>query len=213
MDRAAKLFSKWQGWINKELLREFQDLVMFRRIAEGSAASLQPFVGTEPEWDDLVIWMAVNYVANAASSIRRLVDSRTDVISLRRLLSDVKANVAVLTPANLLKHRGNLGPWQPPGEISQALDADLQLLDSSSKSIRGFANKMVAHSAVDAHKIALPTYKTLYGTMDDLHRIYRRWSFFIAGMTCQVDHPNPNDLIEMDPPDYEAQFSKMWNAL
>jgi hypothetical protein len=213
MDEAEMLFTKWQGWIKQELLRDFQDLVIFKHIADGFSASLQPYNGTEPEWGDLVTWMAVNYVANTASSIRRLVDRRPDVISLHRLLTDVKQHAAVLTPQNLSKHRGNIGPWQPSGGVLQALDDDLRLLAASSDAIRVFVNKMVAHSAVDAHKIALPTYESLYGTMQELHRIYRRWALFLAGMGCQTDDPNPDDLIPMDPPDYESQFARMWKAL
>jgi hypothetical protein len=32
-------------------------------------------------------------------------------------------------------------------------------------------------------------------------------------MHCQIDNPNPLELLPDDPPDYRAQFIKMWNSL
>lgn len=213
MDNTAELFSKWQGWINKDLLRQFQNLIIFKHIADGFETSLKPLAGAEAEWADLVFWMSVNYFANAASAIRRLNDHRLDTISLHRLLKDVKKHAAVVTPENLSAYRGNIGPVDRNISVEAALDEDLLLLSSSSESIRIFVNKMVAHHADDGHKITVPTYGEIKDAIRIFHAIYRKWALLLAGMSCQIENPNPLDLLEMDPPDYNAQFMKMWKSL
>jgi hypothetical protein len=213
VDNTAKLFSKWQGWINTELLRQFQEIIVFKRIADGFAASLKPLAGTEAEWGDLVLWMSVNYFASAASAIRRLDDRRTDTISLRRLLEDVKKHAAVVTQENLSAYRGEMKPGEPSISVQEALTYDLRLLSTSGKSIHKFVDKMIAHHADDAHKITVPTYQELNVAIHTFHCIYRKWALVLAGMNCQIKDPNPNDLLPMDSPDYKARFTKMWNAL
>lgn len=201
MSDTATLFSKWQSWIDYDLLREIQDLIIFKHIADAFAASLKPFAGKEVDWSDLVLWMSVNYVANTASAIRRLLDQDRNSISLYRLLEDVKNHAALLTPENLSTYRGDIGPWQPPGGIEHALDSDLQLLSTKPQSIRSFVNKTIAHTDRHAHKITPPTYGDFNDAIHMLHRIYRTWALVVAGRGCQGDNPNPNDLLPMDPPD------------
>lgn len=213
MDNAAELFAKWKAWIDNELLREFQNLFIFKYIAKGFQESLQPWVGKETDYTDLVEWMSINYIANATTTIRRLGDKANDVISLHRLLADLKKHVDVVTPENLATYRGNIGPWTPSGTIEETLAEDLRLIVESEESIRKFVNKMIAHASVDAHTITPPTYGQFNDTALTFHRIYRRWALLIAGRSCQPDDPNPNDLLGMPPPDYAAQFTTMWKSL
>ena len=58
---------------------------------------------------------------------------------------------------------------------------------------------------------ALP--RAEYAPASTIHGVYRKWALFLAGMGCQIDDPNPNDLLPSDPPDYESQFAKMWSSL
>lgn len=213
MDNAAELFRKWQGWINYDLLRSFQDIFIFNHIADGFNESLKPLTGTTPEWSDLVMWMSVNYIGNFALAIRRLGDHGKDTISLYRLLADVKKHAAVVTPENLAAYRGNIGPREPVENVEATLDSDMRSLVTSGDAIRMFVNKMVAHAAEDAHTITPPTYGQFNDAVRVFHGIYRKWALFLAGMSCQIDDPNPNDLLPSDPPEYASQFAKMWRSL
>jgi hypothetical protein len=213
VDDTAKLFAKWKHWIDNELLRDFQNLFIFKYIANGFQQSLQPWVDKETDFTDLVMWISINYIANAATAIRRLGDKGDDVISLYKLLSDIKQHVDVVTPENLATYRGNIGPWTPNGTIEETLAEDLRLIVDSEESIRKFVNKMIAHASVDAHKITPPTYGQFNDTMLTFHRIYRRCALLIAGRSCQPDEPNPDDLLGMASPDYAAQFTTMWNSV
>jgi hypothetical protein len=159
------------------------------------------------------MWMSVNYIGNSALAIRRLVDHSPDTISLYRLLADVKSHAAVVTPANLTAYRCNIGSREPVENVEATLDSDMRLLDTSGDSIRKFVNKMVAHAAEDAHRITPPTYGEFDNAIHVFHGIYRKWAFFLAGMGCQIDDPNPDDLLPSDPPDYTSQFVKMWSSL
>ncbi|HZW91577.1 MAG TPA: hypothetical protein VFF64_01270 [Candidatus Eremiobacteraceae bacterium] len=213
MNTAAKLFSKWQDWIKNDLLRQFQNLIINQHIAAEFEASLKPFVGREVEWGDLVLWMSVNHIANTGSAIRRLNDSARDTISLRRLLEDVRKHAAVVTQENLSTYRGDIGPGESNVNVEEALDSDLRLLSTSGEPIRKFVNKMIAHNADDAHKITLPTSEEFKNAVHSFHTVYRKWALRLAGMNCQPEDPNPNDLLPMDLPDYRTQFTKMWNSL
>ena len=213
MDDAAILFAKWKQWIDNELLREFQNLFIFKFIAKGFQDSLQPWIGEETDFTDLVEWMSMNYIANATTTIRRLGDKANDVISLHRLLSDIQKHIDVLTPENLATYRGNIGPWTPSGTIAETLDEDLRLIVESENAIRLFVNKFIAHTAVDAHTITPPTYGQFNDTVLTFHRIYRKWALLIAGRPCQPDDPNPIDLFGKPPMNYDAQFTTIWKAL
>jgi hypothetical protein len=150
--RAERLFGTWRDWIENDLQSQFQKIFQLKSIGDAFEATLQPFAETEPEWAELVEWMAINYVGNMASAIRRLADKRTDVISLRRLLEDAKQNAAVITPDNLLKYRGPIAPAGEPvrGSVEEALASDLKSLNTNGECITEFVNKMVAHHGIDA---------------------------------------------------------------
>ena len=213
--RTERLFNKWRDWIKNDLLSQFQKIFHLKSIGDAFEATLQPFAGTEPEWCELVEWMAINYVGNMASAIRRLADKRSDVISLRRLLEDAKQNAALITPDNLSKYRGPIGPAGEPvrGSVEWALASDLKSLTTHGESITEFVNKMVAHHGIDAHKIAVPTYGDFRNAIDIFHRIYRKWALFLAGMPCQIDNPNPLELLPDDPPDYGRSSSRCGTPL
>jgi hypothetical protein len=215
MDITAELFSKWQGWIQKDLLRQFQNIFILKSVADGFEASLQPYVGTAPEWSDLVEWMSVNYIGNTASAIRRLDDHRQDTISLRRLLEDLKKHADVITPDNLAKYCKFEWPPGMPAKmtVEEAVAYDLDLLTEHGGCIRRFVNKMVAHHADDAHKITIPTYGDFRNAMHIFHCVYRKWALLLAGMGCQLENPNPYDLLPNDPPDYKEYFAKMWDSV
>ena len=118
------------------------NLFIFKHIADGFNESLQPLVGKETDFTDLVVWMSVNYVSNAVTAIRRLGDGSNDVISLHRLLDDVRKHSDVVTPENLSKYRGDIGPWKPKGSIAESCStktsvcsapAEIPLASSSTK--------------------------------------------------------------------------------
>jgi AbiU2 len=177
---------------------------------------LQPVLGKDTDWGDLVLWMSVNHIAFTATAIRRLADKDKNSISLYRLLEDVRIHVDIVTADNLSKHVKNWQDIGPPGllsHVAEMAEVDLKLLVSSGDAVRLFVNKMIAHADINAHKITPPTYDEINETFLDFHRIYRKWALALAAVSCQTHDPNPADLVEMDLPDYTAQFTTMWQAL
>jgi hypothetical protein len=216
MDQTAALFEKWQGWLKNDLLQQFQDLIIDQMIADALRKSLGPFAGQE-EGADIVLWIARGHIANICLAIRRLNDKDKQSISLRRLLENLKANAFMLTEDNLVKFRG--GELCPSGEettqanIESDLTFDIDMLKKYGDKVHEFADKYLAHHDKNAHKIELPTWGDIREAVRCYHYLYRKWGLIVAGMSCQLDDPNPLDLLPSDVEDYEEQFKQMWRAL
>jgi AbiU2 len=213
MDSIEQLFRKWQGWLNGDLLWQVQNLIVDRHFAKGFQQSLKPYGGREVPWADLVFWMSRNHIANMGTAIRRLGDTGKDVVSLHRLLEDVKRHADVVTIENLHRYRGEIRFEVGVMDVAKALDDDLKVVKEKGEKIKVFVNKNIAHNVENSTKVVQPTYGEFEEAVNAYHWIYRKWALLLAGSNCQIDNPNPNDLLPMDLPDYTEDFEKMWRAL
>jgi hypothetical protein len=234
MSDTDSLFQKWKGWVEGDLRYQFENLIHSHRIAEEFNESLKPFTGQEAG-ADLVMWMLTNYVVSICLAIRRLDDRGKRSISLRTLLDDLRDHADVLTEDNLERHHGGrIAPCltaeeilyyrqdepsslgESPSEtlsVESALDYDLALLGKFGDTIRLFVNKFLAHHDANAHHISLPTYGEVEDAINCFHFLYRKWGLILAGISCQLDNPNPLDLLPMAPRDHKGEFTRMWRAL
>jgi hypothetical protein len=214
MDQAEQMFAKWRDWV-KSLLRSFQDVIIFRQIANGFEASMKSYEGQSPYWNNIVGWIAINYAANMASSIRRLSDTDKQALSLRGLLESMKKNAFLITPENCAKYCKHVRIEGPPDKIIvEALDCDIELIRIHTKSVHDFVDKYIAHYDLKCHTIRLPSHHEFDVAIDTLHKVYRKWAWFLADdMPCNIENPDPNELLPEDVPDFEPQFTLMWKAL
>ncbi len=200
MDQAGRLFQKWQGSIKHELLTEFQWLLRNQRIFNAYLESLNPFVG-QIEASEIAEWMGLNYYAAMCVAIRRLDDADKRSISLRVLLANLKANLAVLTEENLARHNPTFrasGKKQDNSAkaLAEVLTKEIALLDRFGVDIKVYVNKMVAHldSAIP-RTVAIPNLDTVDRAIFSYHAIFRKYAFLIAGIPCNFENPNPLDIL------------------
>ena len=213
MDRVEQLFRKWQGWLKGDLLLQVQNLIRDRHVANGFRQSLSPYGGREVSWADLVCWMSKNHITSMGTAIRRLADAAQDVVSLRRLLEDVKDHADVVTVENLRRYRGEIRFEKEVVNVADAVDDDIAVVKEKGEKIKKFVDKHIAHHVEKTAKVVQPSYQEFEEAVNAYHRIYRKWALLLAGLNCQISDPNPNDLLPMDLPDYDEDFAKMWRAL
>ena len=211
-------FLRWCRWLEEDLLHQIEDLLLDSHIFDAYRESVQPYVG-QTRGGEIAEWIARNYSASACSAIRRLGDEDTRSVSLRRLFEEMKLYSHILTRSNFdafvcemnrtLDQIAGDGVDKVPVSM---IDSDLKSLHKESKRLNSFVNKFIAHSDSDRHKIKQPTYSELDNAIAVIHKLYRKYALLLAGMSCQLDDPNPADLIPGDYEDHKSRFERLWKG-
>jgi len=143
-------------------------------------------------------WITTNYAAAQSLAIRRQIDKRSDIISLRRLLKELEAQPEVITWDRFL--RVNCGGseriaaqmWPPLADPSGAhLDArvvraDLDELLTTAATVERFASKRLAHWDVDEWTTPV-TYGELHDCVDTVGKMLETYSGLLTGTTEGAD--------------------------
>lgn len=87
------------------------------------------------------------YVANQILAIRRLLDTRKDVFSLRRLLDDIEANRGLITRENFVAYDGK--PYDPEGWRSLPLSPLGQIWGIDAPEFFRFLRAKIRHEMFD----------------------------------------------------------------
>lgn len=143
-------------------------------------------------------WTSRLWASSMAVGIRRLSDTRSDVVSLARLIKDVEKHPGVLTrdhhrglyrasylnQAHLLRMADEsydtlLGHGQDE-LTSSAISEDLIELTASARSVRHHVNKYVAHTD-DQVGPTTTTYADLDHALDGAWKLYHRYSLLVTG--------------------------------
>jgi len=147
----------WRRWIIR-IKAEVGDLLGRREIFVGVRAMLErnPEIGKP---DGFLRWTLSNYVEAITVGIRRLCDTRDDVVSLSRLLRQILEAPEALTlrsyellyPAHVREHaRGafeGLAGRRGLTLSSRKVRGDLRRLENVAAKIQRYVNKRVAHAA------------------------------------------------------------------
>jgi AbiU2 len=213
MAEITALFEKWKGWIKNDLQFQVQYLILDQRIFDAFNEAMKVLKGQE-KGGEIAQWIGRCHFASVCLAIRRLGDKGSRTISLRRLLSDIAANVELMdedtltffTPIRLIPPTAKL-------TIKRALEDDLKALTTHGESITHFVDKMVAHYEANVSGSVVPPLEKLKGAIDCYQWTYRKWAHIIVGMAWQADNPNPLDILPPDDDDYKEQFLRMFGAL
>jgi len=211
-------FQQWRRWLEEDLLHQIEDILLDRRIFDAFRESVQPYV-EQTRGGEIAEWIARNYTASACSAIRRLGDKDTRSVSLRRLFEEMKLYSHILTRSNLdvfvhemgrtLDQIAGDGVDKVPVSV---IDSDLDSLHIECETLNRFVNKFVAHNDAHRHKIKQPTYWELDNAIAVVHKLYRKYALLLAGRSCQLDNPNPADLIPGDYEDHRSCFERLWKG-
>ncbi len=209
-------FLRWRKWLEEDLLHQIEAILLDSLIFDAFRESLQPYVG-QTRGGEIAEWIARNYSASACSAIRRLGDEDTRSVSLRRLFEEMKLYSHILTRSNFAAFVGEMnrtldliaGDGVDKVPLSM-IDLNLKSLHKESERLNSFVNKFIAHSDADRHKIRQPTYSELDNAVAVVHKLYRKYALLLAEKSCQLDNPNPADLIPGDYEDHKSCFERLW---
>lgn len=145
-------------------------------------------------------YLADTYGAAQASAVRRLTDERRDVVSLARLIKDLRRHAPNVTAEWYANHRPeaerrDFRPFQLENteHFDPAIaDADLVKLRSAVARVKGFVDEHVAHQAEEATK-DIPTFREIHEALDSVGEIFRRYHSLLtaAEMPFLVPYPQP----------------------
>jgi len=140
-------------------------------------------------------WMFDNFVVTTAMSVRRLADGRSDVVSLRNLLQELRENPHLFSRDYFVElcSRGNL-----PEEIHQRtydrlvghdmeqlsrrhIGREIAELEEKTRLIRDLANRKFAHSARAGEPEELPTFETLEDCLDFFQELVKKYMVLMRG--------------------------------
>jgi hypothetical protein len=224
----TNIFEQWKKWLDDPqddgrvragLWQTVADMQIDQKVFNDLQGVVNDYLKQIDADDDagaeLVEWMTRNYVANACLAVRRFAESNKQGSSMRQLLDDLVTHHEVLTRGNLLEHgcRSDAtidtlskGIGLDPFPISVIKD-DIQALENTVKSIKTFADKVLAHSDRNAHKFPIPTYDELATAIEFCRDIYEKYALLLAGSSCQLQGPKSSFV---DLPDCRTYFARIW---
>ena len=199
---------KIDNWIRclEIIEKEIYELLMLRYVFW----ELQNIIKTNPKIQTdgyFYEWLGITYSKTTSIGVRRQLDTRSDVITLGRLLSEIQRTPTILSlkrfenfytkdlrnqteedrmfynfekkraEKEFKKFSGKLKTHVDPDCVSQ----DLTLLSKACKPILKYVNKRVAHR--DKKEFTtLPTYNDLNKAIDLLLDVYKKYVLLLRGV-------------------------------
>jgi hypothetical protein len=157
----------------------------------------------------------VNYANAATASVRRQVDQKATRGGLRMLLESILKNPELITKEDYMRPFG--GALKFTGERIWAeryggkdfldpavVQADILLLENTTKKLKDMADKNVAHKDKDAHLYTIQ-YKDLDDAVDLLERLTIKYYSLITSPGAGI-----NSLLATNLSGWENVFSEPW---
>lgn len=209
-------FKKWLRWIN-QIQDDTETILMNKAVHERylEIVKANPEIQTPSDFHE---WTIRNYGSFMVMAIRRELDADFDVVSLRRLLEELKDSPTLLTKAwfrtlysslddkspipesafadgDFERHAGKLEHFDP-----KIAEKDLARLGTLSKNITRFANKKIAHNTKAQ---ATVTFKEINAFVDEFENIVKKYIllFTAAGYS---------SLIPVWQYGWDTVFTKPW---
>lgn len=163
-------------------------------------------------------WTIRNYGSYVVMAIRRQLDNDSDVISLKRLLTELKESPQSLTKdwfRTLYKDTPNNGPISMEAFADSDFEnhagkfehfdpsiaqADLVQLETLGKKITRYANKQIAHRTKAK---ATLTFREINKFLDELESIVKKYILLFTAS----GYPSLTPVFQYD---WEAIFTKVW---
>lgn len=174
-DTEAK-WNEWKKWLKTadddftQIMIRRQMWVRFNKIIDNTPedSPLRRYGGP------FLTWVAGMYVATQSSGVRRHGDTREDVVTLRRILEDMRINYDVVT------------------EFSEAhvsvekIEAEIDRLIEVSGSVTYYTNKRIAH--LDPNELdRVPTFGDLHSSIDQLGSLLQKCHLILHNADLSLD--------------------------
>lgn len=213
------MYRKWSGWLARIEKEQLRDLLINRHVFKQLQECTAPHVGTYRS-AKLFEWMVQNYIAFAATAIRRMIEQpnkKWKSISLRILLEDLAANDTVLTRQRyrtLYKNSialpfadrnfNKIARNKRTSYVTAArIGRDIKEIEAACAPVERLVNKIVAHSEADRRKVGKIKYGQIDLAINLLEATFQRYSRLIHGSVC-------NPLVPLDNLDVRADLKRIW---
>ncbi len=205
---------KWVSWIDGSIKDEVLGIYAQRHVHQSLAKMTQLHGGLPPShfFDYLSTW----YASSQALAVRRQAETSSRVVSLGRLLVEVRDNAERLTRNRFVSHAhdellggelaatfdrrfgGNPGSHVDPALVEQ----DLTALTVAAADVREYVDRHLAHS--DASRLTeLPTFATLNAAIDQLGETFRKYALLLTASSWAT-------LVPVIQYDWLAAFREAW---
>jgi hypothetical protein len=216
---SSSLIRKWRRWLDRIYWEQLAPLLISQHIFHQMNECLEPYIGSE-QGADLARWMTHNYMANAITSIRRMMErprAQWTSISLRILLEDLATNHGVLT---LDRYRrlyrdprvresadqdfAGIVRNKKADHLSRSrIERDFRALEQLCKPAIRRANKVIAHTERDRRRIGRLRFEQVDAAIDALAETFRRYALLLNG---SVSTP----LVPFEAYDVRGEFQAIW---
>lgn len=204
----------WLSWIVR-IYKDASYLVVSKRTYQrtGEIVRGNPAIQSPGHFHD---WLSRNYGLASASGVRRLTDTRSDSVSLKRLLQEMSSNTQLLTKKSFValyqssmrqlgerdfdRLTGGKGNTYFPKAL---IDNDLRQLDRAVKRIRRFVDTRLAHLDQRNNFRKLPMFNDVFAAVGLIYVLSKKYYFVLKA----IEMPDP--IIECDWIDI---FKKPWIA-
>lgn len=183
-------FKQWQECLDK-IYSEIQGLLINRYIF----LEVQKIIKSNPKiqiGSAFYDWIGIIYPAAMVMGVRRQLDTRSDSISLARLLADIEKNPEILSRKRYLSlYEGSALPIEVPekefdglaGSGAPHIDPknvleDLRNMEDKASKIRKFANKRIAHFGKSSFQ-DFPTFGDLDECLDLLEELLKKYMLLL----------------------------------
>jgi hypothetical protein len=209
-------FQKWLIWIEK-IHKDTESMLVNREIHKQYLEIVKgnKEIQSPPDFHE---WTIRNYGSYIVMAIRRQLDNDNDVVSLKRLLTELKKSPQLLTkqwfrtlysnPVNNMPipmeafadgdfetHAGKKEYFDP-----LIAETDLLKLETLSKAITHYANKQIAHRT--NIKVTL-TFSEINNFIEELEAIVKKYILLFTGS-------GYTSLVPVYQYDWELIFTKVW---
>ncbi len=211
-----KKLSKWINWIN-EIRNETENMLLNEEIHRQYFEIVKNNKEIQSP-SDYHEWTSRNYGSYVVMAIRRQLDNDKDVVSLKRLLSEIKQSPQVLTKqwfrslyknatdvtslpneffadGDFEKNAGSMEYFDP-----KIAEADMLRLEELGKTIIRYANKQIAHRT----KIK-PTV-----TFSEINKFLNEFESIVKKYILLLTASGYGSLIPVPQYDWLSIFTKVW---
>ncbi len=216
---ANPLFRKWSRWLCRIERDQLHDLLINRHIFKQLQQCATPYRGSQTG-AELSQWMVQNYVAFAATAIRRTIErpnKKWRSVSLRILLNDMAANDTVLTRDRFRRLYGrrirDLFADRDFERICRKKDVkhlsatrirrDILEIEKVCRPVERLVNKLVAHTEYDRRRIGIIKYRDLDRAIEILETTFRRYWLLVHGR-------DRTELVSLEEIDVRPDLRMIW---
>lgn len=215
------VFSTLEGELDTIRKRQLTDLLTHRHIFRQFADATEPHVGSQ-DGAVLADWIARNYVAFAATTVRRMVDRRSDAHSLIRFLHQVTKHCPGFSRQRMRQKyvdsfpddAGQLalekaddmfdfGIGQPGQQVltRRMVGEDISAVEQAAQAVTDIANAWITHDSKTPTVSSL-NFGDLNRAIDTLESVFCRYHALVTG--------NKPLLAPLDDYDCTSEFQAIW---